>query len=718
MSGNVVPTKVALVEDPQLAFRGEREYAVLRGGSTVAWQSFPANSVANGNIQITCNPPSRQHVISRRVFLTVNMTINFSGTGNPLLQLGTNDGLRAYPLSSIIGTQSMTIGDNSVSLTSFSQFWPYLLRYHNEVLCQDRENSMAPSMLDSMQNYDDWTSLGSARNPLAFFGENSAQTPRGAFPYNSVTNGNGTASINVTITEPIFMSPFLFARGDNETGLTGIDSMSYTATLGNLERVWSHSSTGNTLSSATVTINQASLQFQYITAPETQSIPRQIVYPYSNIVSYSTAYSSVVAAGDGPVQIASQSIQLSGIPRRMYIFARERDQDLTFTSTDTFFWMNTCVVTFDTSNYLSAAQPTDLYRMAVKNGVGMSWPQWSQYTGSILCVDFGTDIGLKSLEAPGCIGTHQLQVTGTFTNVNSTQGIQPSLFLVIVYEGTISVVDGSVLRQENPLTNRDVLDAQPAFGVTYKRVESIYGGGALGGDFFSSIKSFGRKLANVVREVYPYAKAAAPYILPLASKFLGGRGERRMRMRQPMRMDPRQMRTRMRMVGSGLGERIGKLTSGRASRRDDFGQAQQYYSSKARQMFIPEDDEGYGGRGEDGGDSACEQSEAEEVERRGDEYYEEDLADGVDGGQGGEADDYEEGGEVVDESADDGEDMYQRKSASSRYGTEGSFGSSERGFRGGSAKKLYSSKKSEKEAVEQWITQQRAKALTSARKRR
>jgi hypothetical protein len=670
MSANIVPTKVALVEDPQLAFRGEREYAVLRGGSTVAWQTFPANSVANGNIQITCNPPSRQHVISRRVFLTVDATINFTGTGNPLLQLGSNDGLRAYPLSSIIGTQSMTIGNNSVSLTSFQAFWPYLLRYHNEVLSQDRENSMSPGMMDSYQNYSDWASLGSGRNPLALFGENAAQTPRGAFPYESVTNGNGSASIEVSLTEPIFMSPFLFARGDNETGLTGVDSMSYTAVLNNLSRIWSHSTTGNTISSISVTINQASLQFQYITAPETQSIPRQLVYPYSNIVSYSTAFSSAVAPGAGPVQISSQSIQLAGIPRRMYIYARQRDQDLTFSSSDVFFWMNTCVVTFDTSNYLSGAQPTDLYRMAVKNGVGLSWPQWSQYTGSILCVDFGTDIGLKSFEAPGCLGTHQLQVTATFTNTNATTSIQPALYLVVVSEGTISIVDGSVLRQENPLTNKDVLDAQPAMGVTYKRVESIYGGGALGGDFWSSIKAFAKK-------AFPYIKAAAPYVLPLASKFLGGKRRMMGRRSGGRRMSPQQMRMRMRMMGSGLSARKDTEYALNSKESED-----EFDEMSGGEYEPQESKTGY-----------AQYMAATTQKGKIAQAYADELADEEAEAQA----EIDEGGEYAEDDGGADEEADEELSSTTR-------------------RALSSSAKSERNAVEQYITQQRAKALTSARR--
>ena len=68
MSASIVETNtpVALIKDPILDLNKRPKFAVLQGGKTVAWQEFQANSIASNQIQITCNPPSRDTGVAQR----------------------------------------------------------------------------------------------------------------------------------------------------------------------------------------------------------------------------------------------------------------------------------------------------------------------------------------------------------------------------------------------------------------------------------------------------------------------------------------------------------------------------------------------------------------------------------------------------------------------------------------------------------------------------
>ena len=283
--------------------------------------------------------------------------------------------------------------------------------------------------------------------------------------------------------------------------------------------MWSHSTSGNTIDAVNVTVNSASLLFQYIAPSDLEPVPRQMSYSYFNLTPFSIS-SAVPLASNAQTVLTSQALQLNGVPRRMYIFVRERDSDLTFKTSDVFLSLDQVTVTFDTNNYLASATPQALYHIAVKNGSTLSWPQWSSFVGGILCLDFATDIGLPPTQAPGSLGSHSLIVNVRSTNLNQTRALVPILYLVIVSDGMINIIDGSVIRQEYPLLPKDVLNAREMTGVTFKRAEAIHGG-----DFFSDIGDFfTQTVPRAAERALPYIGKAAEIAAPfLIQKALGGR---------------------------------------------------------------------------------------------------------------------------------------------------------------------------------------------------
>jgi hypothetical protein len=518
--------EVVSVKEPIVQIQKKPKYGVLEGPQTVSWQQFPASSVTTSNIQIQCNQPDRKTIVDRRVYLSLNITLTFTGTSPSalitLLNLPGSDSLRAYPLTSIISSMTMKIGGKAVTVGNMNDFWPYLMRYHNMVPQRDTDLSIAPAMLDQFQEYAD--GAGTSRNPLAAYGVNTTEMSRGGWTFaiadvvNGVGPGTTTSTVTFTVQEPLFMSPFLWAKNDHEPGMIGIDTFNFNATFGDFSRMWSrYNIPGGSVidpdipgQGITAVVNSGSLLFRQLTPNPITPIPAELAYSYFNPVLYTTAMQPMAPGED--TTASSSIITLPGIPRRLYVWVSETPGDQTFLTSDTMFSLDNVTVKWGTNTYLREARPIDLYNIAAKNGVNLSWAQWTFYTGAILCLDMGSDIGLSATEAAGSEGKYQLQIIVTTENLSS-RPITPILNIVAVQEGLIEIKSGTVYIVENPVGSRDVLEAKSVAGITYKSSESVYGGDFFS-DLVSGVENFGRRvlgLANKAsRTVGDVARFAAP----------------------------------------------------------------------------------------------------------------------------------------------------------------------------------------------------------------
>jgi hypothetical protein len=153
-----------------------------------------------------------------------------------------------------------------------------------------------------------------------------------------------------------------------------------------------------------------------------------------------------------------QSVQVTSIPRRLYIFARDDDSVLNATSSDTFMSLaagtNPLTLTWNNNQFFSQATAADLYNISVKNGCNMSYSQFTNFTGSVLCLDYGTDVGLMPDEAAGVLGNYQLGITCQFTNTRSTP-ITPTLYVVVVLTSSTLIPRGIL---NNPLNSVELLE--------------------------------------------------------------------------------------------------------------------------------------------------------------------------------------------------------------------------------------------------------------------
>jgi hypothetical protein len=224
----------------------------------------------------------------------------------------------------------------------------------------------------------------------------------------------------------------------------------------------------------------------------------------------------------------------------MYIYARQQNQYLSYYSTDTFMAINNISLNWNNrQGLLSSATQQDLYKISVKNGYSGSWEEWSGYTytpfvvnsgvtpneptyigtsGSVLCLEFGTDIGLRDTEAPGMLGTYQLQINVNCTNTNQLstlpippgmnslgESLIPSLYIVIISEGIFTIENNRSIAQIGVISKEDILNSQQMPHINYNTVMAMQGSG----DFFGKLKRISKDVLRGIKKYGPGAMKAA-----------------------------------------------------------------------------------------------------------------------------------------------------------------------------------------------------------------
>jgi major capsid protein len=539
------PQKLEPVEVryPVSILQNKRDFAVLRNGSQTTFKQFTTTSISSSSLQFTCPPPAGNIIVSRKQYFTLPMRVVLTGTvpaNGFLIQLG-HDAPRAFPIASIMDTVQVTINNQSVSINS-ADIIQALLRFNTDLKLKTHDYSMTPSCLDQSQQYSDL--FGGIRNPLGSYVDSNDEgvMGRGGFPFTIVSNPQAPASpptstltavIDMVVTEPLFLSPFYWGHG-NASGFYNVNTMDYNITfIGNtFARVWSHDNQSganatnitsgqvlfNNFTSVNATPfsyqqNQPVMLFEYITPQETQVLSPNmpLTYPYFDVQRYPTN-SGVAAAAFGDPSgndfqiINSNNIQLNSIPRRMYVYVRQQNQDLYSNpnNTDTFFQINQLSIQFLNKNgLLASASPYQLYEMSVGNHLNMSWTQWNGPTqipggtpptpgiksanavGSVICIEFAKDIGLEALEAPGKNQQCMLQMQVNCRNLRNAV-INPTLYIVAVLDGTFTIEGlGRASTNVGVITSQDILDAKSKPFLNWKDVEDVNGG-----NFFDGIKQF------------------------------------------------------------------------------------------------------------------------------------------------------------------------------------------------------------------------------------
>lgn len=549
MSLSYQPLEPVLVKDPRTIIDNKRVYSILKAGKRTTFKPWTSTSVSAANINFQTPPPSSQIIVDRKITFTLPMRLTFTATVAPGFRVFNKnyDAPRAFPIHSMLDTIQLTINNCGIT-QNIGEIIHALLRFNTDRKLFAKDYSMTPTCLDQSQSYGDL--IGHIRNPLAMYGDSNFEdvTGRGGFsgfkivanpknPDDATAPATLVGVIDMICTEQIMLSP-LYWGGENASGFANVTSMDWVFNFlnqGAANRAWSHYNDDNVskITGSQVQFNNLNTNFSYgitqpylnityITPDDMTPINPQmpITYPYFSVDKYVTDTNTPLSYGSAnPRLIQSNNIQLASIPRRIYIYARPSNSYYysTPSATDCYYQIDNLSIQFENYTGLFAnATPFQLYEMSKKNHCNMSWSEWSGQDlyksggewpendphfagpGSIICVEFASDIGLDNNEAPGLgQGTYNLQLGVTIRNVNNSlawDDQSPSLYVIVVLEGSFTITNaGSALTQTAIISTKDVLEAKSSKMYNYLDVQEVNGG-----NFMSGLKNLGQKaIANL-----------------------------------------------------------------------------------------------------------------------------------------------------------------------------------------------------------------------------
>jgi len=524
-------------------------YQALIGGTQITKKEVISTSYNSSQASFQCNPPDSLTIIDRRVLLKVPITLTFTASsvagGTYMLQSG-YDAFRAMPLSSIMQTLTVSVNNNKITLQP-SEVVSEVMRFHgNQRDLQYR--SGAPALPDQSQEYSEL--LLTNRNPLAQYGERFEVPARGGFPYTAVGGAVGatTMTVSAVLTEPLLISPFVWGGADSK-GLCRVQNMQVQINWeSNLARVWSHfDPAGTVMSNVSVALGQPSLLFTYITNPPTLQIPKTLEYQYHDMSEVHITELGSSVAPDASYTMVSSNIQLSSIPEMLLICVKERKGDRTYKTTDSWQSLESVNLSWaNSSGLLTGATKEQLYDISVKNGLDMTYTEWSadptyvlsggvqsqqRGVGSVLLLRLGEDIAFSDpASSVGVAGTFNLNMRLGLRNRNPTRTIFPALYITPIYRAVMSIQDNQSVLQTAVLSPADVLDsAKQANDIGAVSSSDVAGGAFNVSKFAKQALPYirkGRKVAQDVARAIPGPEAkVASAILDGAEAFgLGRRG--------------------------------------------------------------------------------------------------------------------------------------------------------------------------------------------------
>lgn len=159
----------------------------------------------------------------------------------------------------------------------------------------------------------------------------------------------------------------------------------------------------------------------------------------------------------------------------------------------------------------------------------MSFDQWYKYQGSVFCMDFGSDLGMSSIEACGLLGTYQFQYTIDLTNPNDRENITYTLYTVVVSEGTFTISNNRAVTEIGVISKDDILQVNGEGGPA---VDPDVGEG---GSWLTGLKKAGKflkkhhpdfkKIAEGIRKHGPAVADAIGVVAPRVSEGLKTAGK-------------------------------------------------------------------------------------------------------------------------------------------------------------------------------------------------
>ncbi|MBY0541417.1 MAG: hypothetical protein K2P52_08420, partial [Campylobacterales bacterium] len=568
------------VTDSRLVFNDQFTYKVVTGGQEHTYRAFTPTSSSTNGLTFSCIPPSDLIAFSRQCYINLNANLTITATstaaGQKIVDVN-RCGVRQFPISSIIDNASLTLNGQKMNIQLARQVHPLGKYFFNDVEVGNTFLSGSPSAPDQSQEYVDL--LGSVRNPL----NNMYQTPINNYigrqngwvcSRNDLSTAGGqllTAIININVFEPVFMNPFQYKHASSSfLHINTFDvNLTFLTTWPN--RIWSSMGAAAGSSSVDIpinsiqgtingigSVNQCLFLTEFITPQETALLPRVLKYNYTELNPYITtgqtfgAYGSPTASG----VIQSNQLQLSTVPRAIYIWVRQNFNSLSQNcqETDSYFSIEQLRIQWNNKDSIfSSANGLQLYSMCTESGLNINYrefagePVVSQFRtdapgvvaaqqfflpiGSVICLRFGVDIPCDALTAPGVVGNYSLSMQVSCTNLKK-YSVTPELYISTQVDGILALAMAYANVKTALLTPTNIFSA-----IESQRMNPISNhdlSGVRGGDFWDALKNtmsdahkFLRKhkilstIAAGARELLPYIPAVGPLVGTVLAAIMG-----------------------------------------------------------------------------------------------------------------------------------------------------------------------------------------------------
>jgi hypothetical protein len=465
----------------------------LEGAKDILYKQWPANAASSTGISFDCPTPNEGLEIDRQIMIVCPVEHTFTMENVPAGLYILNPDLcavRSYPLQK--GSSRVDVTLNTKTLTiNLGEVLSALENFNTSIILKNLEYSTTSTYGSGQSQAFDNLYQGSRSELSIYINSLSGVAPQ-SFPFTIVSQttpvgpgpGTATSVVQYVTTEPLFISPCYWGNADqNDQAFIGIDRINVNIALqtncGNRMFAINNINAAYPLGAGPITTTTRfsfsatdefayadrvpKLLIQYIN-PEVR-LPKGYIseYPYYQIDNYVTIGDDM-APGDIAV-VASGEFTLPRLPTKIFVYARQPDSVMSATpfNPDCFMAIQAVNLRWNNRFVLNGAHQTQLYQIAVKNGVQMDYTSWSglgintalnasagfglaanQYggTGSICCFD-PLDLGLTPDMSQYPERQVSFQINVTLKNIAA--GIQtPALYIVTLTDGVLRIVDGIV----------------------------------------------------------------------------------------------------------------------------------------------------------------------------------------------------------------------------------------------------------------------------------
>ncbi len=404
--------------------------------------------------------------------------------------------------------------------------------------------STCPVLRDAAPNFN--MLLGKSKNPMLRYADNTANIEsRAAIKYVVLPTGRSRTSVTVRcfVTEKLLCSPLATNNMESELcGFLQVNSLILQLNLSSdLSTIWScngvqvppvatapgppitsppsnqYTDSNNAIYAGVANPNQfgprpdnisysfvggsVQLMLQQYTAPSYIPIEGKYWYPYNQIIVNN---GQTFALTRDMQSIPGPSFSISGVPRFLAIYMKPTVESAYQPNSQYAIINKVNLVIGGMSGLLSNSDNQWLYYLSQQSGSLLSYPEFSQYYGSVCFFDLSKVINLGDNLMVGQQGslTFQAQIMAAMSpyvkddNGGTIASKNFQIFYVFLYEALLSIdSNGSAATYQNILTSQDKSDLMVDVLSEYTNTLA-QNGTVVGGSFYSNMVG---RLKNFLR---------------------------------------------------------------------------------------------------------------------------------------------------------------------------------------------------------------------------